>query len=155
MISIVFGGLFLFQVYKKFGMLSFMFTDIKAKWDFSMILYFFPLLIIPIAVLFFYKRKKIGWTLMAIYLSYAAISAILLFLLTLNTRPSVIPALNKMFPPMSTIAPLLALLFFGGILWFICNEKIREVYHIDKRTMVITIVLIGSFTTLINFGLGI
>lgn len=36
-ISLLFGGLFLFQLYKEFGMISFMFTDSSAGWDFSMV----------------------------------------------------------------------------------------------------------------------
>lgn len=67
-ITIAFGGLFLFQLYKEFGMISFMFTDSGAKWDFSMVLYFLPLLIVPTATILFFKRKKIGWTLLAIFL---------------------------------------------------------------------------------------
>jgi hypothetical protein len=57
-ISILLGGLFLFQLYKEFGMLKFMFTDSYAEWDFSMVLYFFPLIIIPTATILFYMRKK-------------------------------------------------------------------------------------------------
>ena len=154
-ISIVFGGLFLFQVYKEFGMLTFIFTDSGAKWDFSMVLYFFPLILVPTAAYLFYKRRKIGWILLAIFLTYSAVSAIFLFFLTLNTKPSGIPALDNFFPKTSPSTHVLIFLFFGGTLWFICKNKIREVYHIDKKTMITTIVLISSITALTSFGLFI
>ena len=42
-ISIVFCGLFIFKIYKEFGMISFMFNE--AKWDFSMMLYFLVIIL--------------------------------------------------------------------------------------------------------------
>ena len=39
-------------------MLRFMITDSDAKWDISIIEYMFPLIILPIAVILFWKQKK-------------------------------------------------------------------------------------------------
>ena len=152
-ISIVFGGLFLFQLYKEFGMISFIFTDSGDKWDFSLVLYFLPLLIVPTATILFFKRKKIGWTLLAIFLSYSTVSSIGLFILTVNREPSNFPALDNIFPQTSPTTHVMTLLFFAGTLWTICKEEIREIYTIDKKYMFRTIGIIATLTALTTYGL--
>lgn len=153
-ISILFGGLFLFQLYKEFGMLRFMFTDSYAEWDFSMVLYFLPLIIIPTATILFYMRKKTGWLILTIFLAYSAVSAIGQFFLTIKMKPSGISALDDIFPQVSPITYILSFLFFGGIIWAISREKIRTIYSISKRTMILTIsivTLIVAFGVIISF----
>lgn len=152
-ISIVFGGLFLFQLYQEFGMISFMFTDSGANWDFSMVLYFLPLLIVPTATILFFKRKKIGWTLLAIFLSYSAVGSIGLFILTVNREPSNFPALDNIFPQPSPTTHIMTLLFFAGTLWTICKEAIREIYSVDKKYMFRTIGIIATITALTTYGI--
>lgn len=150
-VSIVFGGLFLFQLYKEFGMISFMFTDNSAKWDFSMVLYFLPLIVVPTATVLFFKLKKLGWTLLVIFLTYSAVNSVELFMLTLNMKPSGIPALDNIFPHTSPGTYLLTLVFFVGTLWTICKEEIRAVYAIDKKYMFMTIGIVAILTTLATF----
>lgn len=149
-ISLLFGGLFLFQLYKEFGMISFMFTDSSAGWDFSMVLYFLPLVIVPTATILFYKRNKFGWLLLTMFLTYSAVSAIGLFILTMNMEPLGIPALDSIFPQTSPSTHILTFLFFAGTIWAISRENIRTVYTITMQTMILTI----SITAVI-VGLGL
>ena len=149
-ISILFGGLFLFHLYKEFGMLRFMFTDSYAEWDFSMVLYFLPLIVIPTATILFYMRKKIGWLLLTIFLAYSAVSAIGLFILTINMKPSGIGALDNLFPQILPLTYILGFVFFTGIIWVISREKIRTIYSISKWTMILTVAI-----TALIVGLGI
>jgi len=142
-ISIFFGGLFLFQLYREFGMLRFMLTDSYAEWCFSMVLYFLPFIIIPVATILFYMRKKAGWLLLAIFLVYSAVSAIGLFLLTMTMRPSGIEGLDILFPQTPPLTYMLVFLFYSGIIWIISREKIRTIYSINKLTMVLTISVIA------------
>jgi len=137
-ISILFGGLFLFQLYKEFGMLKFMFTDSYSEWDFSTVFYFLSFIIIPTATILFYMRKKIGWLLLTIYLVYSAVSTIGLFILTMkvNMYPE---GPTAIFPQISPTIHILSFLFLSGIIWVISREKIRTIYSIGKRTMVLTI----------------
>lgn len=150
-VSIVFGGLFLFRLYKELGMISFMFTDSEAKWDFSMVLYFLPLLIVPTATILFFKRKKIGWTLLAIFLSYSAVGSIGLLIMTLNSEPSIF--LDLLFPQISPETYIMTLLFLAGILWTICKKEIREIYSVDKKFMYGTIGIIAVITVLTTYGI--
>ena len=149
-ISLIFGGLFLFQLYKDFGMVSFMFTDNSADWDFSMVLYFLPLLVVPTATILFFKRNKFGWLLLTVFLTYSAVSAIGLSILTMNMEPMGTPALDNIFPQTSLTAHLLTFLFFVGTIGAISRDNIRTVYIISKQTMVLTILI-----TAIIVGLGL
>ena len=149
-ISILLGGLFLFQLYKQFGMLRFMFTDSYAEWDFSMALYFLPLIMILTATILFYRRKKAGWLLLTIFLVYSAISAIGSFILAIKWKPSG-TALENLFPQTPPISYLLSFLFMSGIIWVISREKIRNVYSISKPTMIFTISIVTGILV-VAFG---
>jgi hypothetical protein len=130
-----------------------MFTDIGAKWDFSMVLYFLPLLYVPIATIMFFKRRKIGWTLLAIFLSYSAVSSIGLFIMTLKREQSGFAPLDNIFHRSSPTTNIMTLLFFAGTLWTICKEEIREIYIVDKKFMFRTIGIIATITALTTYGI--
>ncbi len=149
-ISLLFGGLFLFQLYKEFGMISFIITDSSTGWDFSMLLYFLPLVVVPTVTILFYKRKKIGWILFTMFMTYSAVSAIGLFILTINMEPLGIPSFDSIFPQTSPPTHLLSFLFFTGTIWALCRENIRTVYTITKQTMIITISITA---VIVGFGL--
>ena len=100
------------QIIKEFEMLSFMFSG-QGEWDFSMILYFLPLIIIPTATILFWLRKKIGWILLCIYLSYSVVNTIGLIILTWDVQSSVNSALDSLFPVTSpTIYIMTSFIFF-------------------------------------------
>lgn len=149
-ISMLFGGLFLVQLYKELGMISFVSTDNSSDWDFSMVLYFLPVVFVPTATILFYKRKKSGWILLTMFLTYSAILVIGLFILTINMEPLAIPALENIFPETSPFTHIFTFLFFAGTIWAITRKNIRAVYTITKQTMILTI----SITAII-VGLGL
>lgn len=144
--TLIFGGISIYRIFKEFGMLRYLLTESIGKWDLSMIEYFFPLIILPLATILFWKRKKIGWILLSIFLTYSAVNAIGLFFINLGRQPSEINVLNSIFSTVSPIAYLITLLFFGGTLWLICKANIRDVFQITKKTM---LQIIG-FAILIN-----
>jgi len=137
--TLIFSGIAVYRIIKEFGMLRYMFTDSGAKWDLSMVEYFFPLIVLPLAAFLFWKRKKSGWILLSIFLTYSAITAIGLFLMNIGRQPSGIPALESLFPTVSPITYIMTLIFFGGTLWLISKEEIRNIYKISKQTMFLTI----------------
>lgn len=149
-ISLLFGGLFLFHLYKEFGMIRFIFTDSSAAWDFSMVLYFLPLIIVPTATILFYKREKFGWLLLSLFLTYSAVSEIGLFILTINLQHSGFEALDSLFLETSPTTHLLTFLFFIGTIWAVSRENIRNVYTISKQTLILTVTI-----TAIIVGFGI
>ncbi|WP_166965394.1 hypothetical protein [Yeosuana marina] len=138
---LIFGGLAIYRLYQQFGMFQVIFHEGISDWDFSMVEYFFPIIILPIAVILFWKRKKIGWILLSIFLTYSAFNTVVLFFMNLGRQPSGIPALENLFPTVSSGVYIMTLLFFGGFLFLNCKEEIRNFFKISKQTMIATIVL--------------
>jgi hypothetical protein len=137
-ISILFGMLFLFQAFTQFGLILFIFTDKSSKWDFSIVLYLLPYILLPLAVFLFWRRKKSGWILLAIFLVYSALITIVTFLMELRTDNSGGAGIGGLFPATSLATYLVRLFIYSGCLWLICKNNIREIYAINKQMMFIS-----------------
>jgi hypothetical protein len=146
-ISIFLGALFLWRLYKEFNLLRCIFTDPTAGFDFSMGAYFFSFLVIPLTVIFFFRRKKIGWILLSIYSTTQIISAIATFIQAMPINYSPNSLFGNLFP---FIAPahLLIAVFWSGILWTICQRNISAIYGISKRFMKLSIVITAILVAL-------
>jgi hypothetical protein len=57
--TLIFAGIAVYSIFREFGMLRYMFTNSGGKWDLSMVEYFFPLIMLPLATFLFWKRKKV------------------------------------------------------------------------------------------------
>ena len=150
-ISLFLGGLSLYQFYKEFGMLRFMLTDSSASWDFSMVLYFLPLFLVPTAGLLLWFRKKHGWTLSTLFFSYTAAGTIPFFLSALKRQPTGNTASDTLFPVVSPTVYIGTFLIFGAATWLMTKENIRKVYGINRQTMLITIGLGAATILLMTF----
>lgn len=148
LISILFGGIALYQIIKEFGMLKFMFSG-QGEWDFSMGLYFLPLVLIPTASILFWLRKKFGWILLNFYLCFSVVNSISLIIMTWNMKQTGNAALDSLFPVTSPIVYIMTSLFFIGTLWVINMQDLKEKYQIDKKTMIGTIVISVAISLLI------
>jgi len=146
LITIVFGGISIYRFFKEFGILRYLFTNSNGGWDLSMLVYFFNLIILPIATFLFWKRKKTGWILLAIYLTYSAMSSLIMFFMNLGRQPSGFANLDTLFPTVSPLTYLVTLVFFGSSLWAISKKEIRGLYDLNKSTLFKVIV----FTIIIN-----
>ncbi len=154
-ISLLLGGLFLFQLYQEFEILSYIFTDSSANLDFSLVLYLLPLVVILTAAILFYKKKKIGWILLTVFLTYSAVSAIGISILIIVMMFMGLDELDNFFSQTSMTKYLLTFLFFAGIIFAISRENIRTVYGISKQTMVLTISITVIIVGLILISLFI
>lgn len=137
--TLIFTGVAVYRIFNEFGMLKYMFTRRFGKWDLSLVEYFFPLILLPIAVFLFWKRKKIGWTLLSIYLTYSSITAIGLFFINLERYLTGSPSLIHFRPTTPPITYIMALIFFSATLWMICKKEVRIVYNIKAKTMFLII----------------
>lgn len=136
---LIFGCLIIYRLYQELGMFQIIFYEGISTWDLSMVEYFFPIIILPIAVTLYWKRKKIGWILLSIFLTYSAFNAVVLFFMNLGRETSGIPALENLFPTVSSGVYIMTLLFFGGFLFLNCKNGIRDIFKISKKAMFITI----------------
>ncbi|HEX3009885.1 MAG TPA: hypothetical protein VHO90_19955 [Bacteroidales bacterium] len=152
-VTIGFVILCVFEIVKDFDTIWYAITDSSTEWDFSMLLYFCPMVIIPVATYLFYKRKKAGWILLSIILTYIASGALSLFALTFNEDPSESMAFENTFPPISPVTYLLSLIVFGGTLIVISNKNIRSLYRIERKSMYAIVIPVAILTILINLGM--
>jgi len=136
---LIFGGLAIYRLYQQLGMFQIIFYEGFSDWDLSMVEYFFPIIILPVAIILFWKRNKIGWILLSIFLTYSAFNAIVLFLMNFGRQPSGIPALENIFPTVSPAVYIITLLFFGGFLFLNCKQGVRNIFKVSKQTMIATI----------------
>ena len=140
-ICIVFSMLFLFHFYTHFGVIKFMFSEIEAQWNSDIALYFLPFITLPIALILFFCRKKIGLILLTIFLTYTAVHIFGIYLLTLYMKPSGIPAIKTVYPQTQIATQLLMFVFYMGALYRICQKDIREMFHVNKIILTTTIVI--------------
>lgn len=151
-ISVLFAGLFIFQLYKQFDLIVWLFADGVQKWDLSVAAFILPLLVIPTGTVLFYKKHTLGWLLLTVLLTYTAVSAIGYLILTIKSNRQHNPAFDNLLPYTSEATQLLTLLFFGGIIWAMCKQNVRAVYSINQLTMTLSLVLT---TLLVSLGFAI
>jgi len=121
LISIVLGGLFLFQLYRELELMYAIFFVESTDWDFFMLVYFLPLIFFATVIVLFYKRKKAGWFLLVIYLIFSAISAIGMLIM------------------FTKISHILTFILCAGVIRVISKENIRAIYSISEQAMLYTI----------------
>jgi hypothetical protein len=150
-LSIVFGVLFLIEFFNQFDFIKFMLTDRAAKWNFQMIFYLLSIFFTPVAAYLFWRRRRLGWVLFCAFFTFSALSAVILLCMLLKHRHTD-PTIDNLFPAPSPVTQLWNIFFFGGCLWLILKNEIRDIYDIDKKTIyvsgglgvVVTVIIITS-----------
>lgn len=137
-ISIVLGGLFLYQLASTWDYLPF---GIDGKWDLGVFAVLLPSVVLLLTVPLFYKRKKAGWILLAVYLCASLAGVAWMIVTALTWRPSGIPAFDSLLPPPSWLSIFYGALFHGVPLYVICKEEMRKLFNVSKEAMWRTIVL--------------
>lgn len=148
-ITIVFGAIFLYQLISDFREHIAYISDFSS-YPFVTVIYLFSLVLLPVALLFFWKRKQLGWILLTIYLSFTVVSVLWFMFLTFTRKHSGYVVLESFYqaPPLTVF--IIQLLFFVGALYVLCRKDIRELYSITDQKMAATI----SITALISFFLS-
>lgn len=119
-IAIIFMAIALLQIATQFDLITGLFQD--TKWDFSVVIFLFPVIITPLAAILFWMKKPAGWILLSIYLSFALMGLLWMFFIT--------------YDPTFLIGSL----FFSGTLWTISQERIRTVFKISTDTMYVSVI---------------
>lgn len=147
-ISTIFGCLtiyFLYKVLKTFILTSTVITELGIFIALDII----PIVVVPIATILFWSRKKSGWVLLTIFSSYSILSSIL----SLTMAPNILYIANsgleyKNFL-ISALVNLLLFLFFLATVIILCKANIREIYQVNKKTIFITFgTMLGVLITL-------
>jgi len=144
-IVIIFGGIFLYQFISDFRSNWAYVKDIP-RFPFESLIILLPQIFLLIATITFWKRKTLGWTLLTIFITFSAVSAIWLLFEALNWKASDFDGLYNLIPRPSPTAYISQLVFLVGTMYVLCKTNIRKVYSIDKQKMTATIGLTGLVT---------
>lgn len=123
--------------YNQFDLLMFIFSDEIVNWDFSLMI-LLPFFLLPVATWWFYKRRKIGWTMVVIYLIFLIIAGVSMLLYDLNREPVTSLSMEIVAPQIDMVNCIISTLFFSLFLLSICRADVREIYAVEKRYMFIT-----------------
>ena len=152
-ITLVFGGLFIYQIISDYRMLTLMIKDI-ARFDFSSFLYFLPLVVLSTATFTFWKRKTIGWIILSFFLTYSAFGALWGIWESITRKSSGLAGFDNLFPRPSPMTYIIQLCFLGGTLYILSKPNIREVFKIEKQKMITTILVSGFLTLVLMFAIS-
>ena len=142
-ITVVNALYFLYGLVKEYRFIPGIISDMLHFYPFAALLLLLMVLE-PIALYLLWKRKSIGWSLFTIYLTFAAISSILMFIDALRRHFYFAGGFSYLFNLRSSPLPyFIQLVFSAGTLYVLCKPIIREVYSIGRRKMISTIVITG------------
>lgn len=154
LIVIIFGGIFLYQLITDFRTTLAYIKDIPI-FPLESILILLPQILLLAAVIAFWKRKKIGWTLLTIFLTFSLVAALFLLFQSLTWKPSGLAGFDNLFPRPSPTTYIIQLLFLVGTLYILGKPNIREVFFINKQVMAVTIGLTGLVTFFLMFAISV
>jgi hypothetical protein len=153
LLVIVFSGLFLYQVIGDFKMLKLMLRDV-TRFDLSSLFYFMPFIIIPAATILLWKRKTSGWILSIFFLIYSTVGILWTWIEIIVESSSWLTGPDYWVVGPSPISCLVQVLFLGGTTYVLCKPDIRNIFKIDRKKMTATIVISGSLTAILMFGIS-
>lgn len=145
LIVIIFGGIFLYQFITDFRTTLAYIKDIPS-FPFESTIILLPQILLPIATIAFWKRKRFGWILLTIFLTFSAVAAMWLLFQIFNYKPSGLAGFDNEFQRPSPTTYIIQLLFLLGTIYVLSKANIREVYSIDKQSMTTTIGITGLTT---------
>lgn len=138
-IVIIFGGLFLYQLFSDFKM-HIVFVKDFTRFPFESTLYLVPLVLLPVAIFTFWKKIKIGWSLITIYSTFSAVEVLWTII---QMRSSTNSLLDNPFPQPTILSVIIQLIFFGGIIYAVCKQNIRNEFSVNENKMTTTIIISG------------
>ncbi len=139
LLVVVFGLICIVRWYNDFGIVQFLFKNGVDDIDLSIIEILIPLVFLPLGLALFGLKFRLGWIIMSFYLTYAALSTIVLIVISWNIEPIEDLLFESLFPQASIISYFLTILFYCVSLWFICKEEIRNLYRINYSIALSTI----------------
>ena len=109
-------------------------------------LYLFPLLLLPVATIKFWRRKTLGWTLLTTFITFSAVGIMWVLFQALTWKPSGFAVLDNLFQRPSPTSYIIQLLFCIGFLYVLCEANIREVFFVSQQRMGTTIAITAVVT---------
>jgi len=149
-IVIAFGILFLYQFINEFKTILFYIKYIPGS-PLESSFYLLPHLLLSIATLMFWKRKRIGWILLGAFVVFAIVITLAALIQSFLWTPSGIAAFDNLFPRPSTTSFIIPLILFIWTLFVLCKPNIREAFSINNQKMYASIIISGLVTLILLY----
>ena len=127
---------FLYSAVQDYAYFQFLITQSSPSLSLILILSF-GLLYTPLTTILFWKRKKAGWVLLAIYLCVSIYLDLLSLVQCWRLRGIVADRSlsEKLIPVISPGPILLSLVFYMAVILFICKPRLRVFYRVKQKPM--------------------
>ena len=136
-ISLVLAILFVITLYNELGTIIFTIGNLRARSIWETVLYLVPVILLPVATFWFWQRKKSGWLLLSVFLTYSVLFAVILLYLEVKMRLSGMSTFDNLMPISPEVTSIGRLVFFAACLYFIYKNSVREIYNIDRKNIVV------------------
>lgn len=134
-------GIFLFELFTSYRMLIMVLSDF-SRFDPSTFIFILPFVIFPLGSFLLWKRKKIGWFVVASYLTIITLGNIYMMLYSAFLyHPSGIASLDNFMRPTPALNLIWPCLFYGGGVYFLLRRPISEIFNLNRRTVWTTIAI--------------
>lgn len=135
-ICLVLAVQYLTLLVKQFPLLLYVLERLPDSWNLSVLLGFLPLIALPVSLFLFWKGRKWGWILLVLHMTYFGLGSLWGMVNTWRWEPSGMEGLDMLYRSSSPASYLLSVLFFGGILFYICRRPVPGLYGIsDKQAL--------------------
>ncbi|TKG91565.1 hypothetical protein EYV94_21305 [Puteibacter caeruleilacunae] len=139
-IVVVYGIAYVFMIFSQIDILPMMLFEFN-DWDYSTFLYFLPIVMLPIAISLFWKRKKIGWILLSFYLINKCVSTAIMLESALRMDEASDTIFDSLFITPSVSTCVFLLLFYGATVLVIGRSVVRMTFSVSRLMMLIVVVV--------------
>lgn len=140
LISILYGTYVFYFLVMNAWMIKSILNINNASFDLEMVEPLSPLIILAVALVLFYLKKRAGWILLVCYFLYSISTLIIKFLLHLFGDSSLFESYSR-FQPLR----LLTIILYAITLWFLYKADLRKDFRIDLNTTVFVTMVMLSF----------
>lgn len=149
-ICIVLGGLFLYDIIKDWNLFILELSDLPMIYLWKDTLgYLIPIIILPVSLILFWKKKRMGWIFLSLYITYNLFTILYTFLYDkLREREFRNYTLKWLFPSMPVGVFIWGLLLYGCTIFVICKPFFLKIYSVDNTTTALTIIAAIVITTM-------
>ena len=138
------GMIFLYSLYTDFNLLVFMLSDKQAVWTFYIILYFLPLIYLPITIYFFFKKSKAGWILLSVWLTYTILTIIHSFIVETYyieySNDGILSLIDDLYPRKGLPIYLVSILLYGLVTYYINTKPVKSIFNISKNRQILSVI---------------
>jgi hypothetical protein len=151
-VIIILSVFFLNKLFSRSVFIFYLISDSFKMLDLSVSLDLLPLLILPLSVIYLYKRKTVGWILTVIYFTYSFIGITAMLIFEVLNPMDNLGFMGFYFQKISLPSYIVGSLFFGAVLFSILKKNIREIFNVDNVNFIGS-VFVGLILGILLIGL--